>query len=484
MEIAGANAALQEEVTVRQQAEAEAAFANQAKSDFLASMSHEIRTPLNAILGYAQLMQRDAHLSAEQRDGLEGINAGGQHLLGLINEILDLSKIEAGRMELNPVTFSLGGLLRGLEFTFKPLCARKGIAFRVEADGLRAKTLRGDEGKLRQVLINLLGNAVKFTGAGEVRLRCGTEQTASWQFEVMDTGLGIPAEEQADIFKPFHQGTGAQHQGGTGLGLTIAQRQVALLGGELKLQSERGIGSRFHFSIPLAPAQGEIEVPGQEVIRLAAGITVLALVVDDRRENREVLGRMLSRIGCEVLLAADGEEALSIARARSPAIVFLDLLLPGLDGAATARALLAEPKTAQCKIVAHTASALERHRDDALAAGCVDFVAKPFRCERIYECLGTHLGVTFEYAETPAVAETPPSLDGVQISLPEELCARLAVAAELHSTTALKAALQELRGLGPEASLLAEHIRHLMRSYDMNGIQRLLAQVALPVTAS
>ncbi len=348
MEIEQANRALREEVIVRERAEQAAANANEAKSDFLASMSHEIRTPLNAMLGYAQLLQRDAHITSEQRDSLHGISVSGQHLLGLINEVLDLAKIEAGRVELNPGDFDLAMLARSLEMTFRPLCAQKRIQFHARVESGAATRVCGDEGKLRQVLINLVGNAVKFTRAGEVFLGIRPEPDERWLFEVVDTGLGIPAEERAHIFQPFHQGSGAQHQGGTGLGLAIAQRQVGLLGGELQLASERGAGSRFFFIVPLGAAQS------------------------------------------------------------------------------------------------------------------VDAV---------------------EPAETTDAAEVLAPLDGLRVTLPEEVCARLAVAAELHSTTALKSALQELRQLGPSAELLADHIRHFMRSYDMDAIQRLLAAVVVPVSA-
>ncbi len=479
-EVAVANAALQEEVRVRQQAEAAAAAANAAKSDFLASMSHEIRTPLNAILGYAQLMRRDERLPPEQHDSIRGISASGHHLLGLLNEILDLSKIEAGRMELNPVNFDLAALGRGLAATFQPLCAQKRIGFRVLPEGTERIPVRGDEGKLRQVLINLLGNAVKFTRMGEVCLRFQARHDGQWVFEVIDSGQGIPEGELTDIFKPFHQGIGARDHGGTGLGLAIAQRQVELLGGKLELQSSRGVGSRFHFSIPLAPAATVAEETTVQVARLAPGCRVRALVVDDRRENREVLGGLLAAIGCEVRYAVDGEETCNAVREESPDIIFLDLLLPGLSGADTARKLLAEAPQDPPKIVAHTASALARHRDEALAAGCIDFLAKPFRSERIYECLQAHLGTEFTYAAPAASTPllTPP--ETLRVVMPDELCARLNVAAELHSTTALKACLQELRQLGPEAEMLAEHIRHRMRSYDMDGILRLLARVTQP----
>ncbi len=455
------------------------ATANQAKSDFLANMSHEIRTPLNAILGYAQLLQRDVNLPPEQRDSIAGINDSGRHLLGLINEILDLSKIEAGRMELNPIDFDLAMLANGLVATFRPLCAQKKIGFRLELPRGPHQRVRGDEGKLRQVLINLVGNAVKFTSAGEVALRMRRELDGRWHFEVFDTGLGIPPEEQSEIFKPFHQGSGAQHQGGTGLGLAIAQRQVELLGGKLELNSERGIGSRFFFSIPLGETLTEADESTPAVVRLVAGSVVRALVVDDNRENREVLGRMLSSVGCEVFFATDSAGAMTSLREQKPGIVFLDLLMPGVSGAETARKIRAEFGAAAPKLVAHTASVLALHREDALAAGCVDFITKPFDCERLYECVERQLGVRFHRAER---VNDEPTTDALleRVVLPEELCARLTVAAELHSTTALKACLHELRQLGPDAQRLAGHIRLLMRSYDMDGIQRLLAQVVPP----
>lgn len=454
----------------------EIAAANQAKSDFLASMSHEIRTPLNAILGYTQLMQRDVSLPPEQRDSLAGISASGRHLLGLINEILDLSKIEAGRMELNPIDFDLALLADGLAATFRPLCAQKRVGFRLDLTDGNHYRVRGDEGKLRQVLINLVGNAVKFTSAGEVALRILRQPDGRWLFEVFDTGQGIPPEEQVDIFKPFHQGSGAQHRGGTGLGLAIAQRQVELLGGKLELKSERGLGSRFFFNLSLAESEASMEEAASRVVRLKPGCSVRALVVDDNRENREVLGGMLSAVGCEVVFAADGREAIAAVRRHKPAIVFLDLLLPGLSGAETTRKIHEEFGPAAPKLIAHTASVLAWHREDALAAGCADFVAKPFECDQLCACLERQLDIQFE-REGPVPDEIISDSLLERVVMPEELCARLMVAAELHSTTALKACLQELRLLGPDAQRLADHVRLLMRSYDMDGIQRLLTQV-------
>lgn len=481
-----ANLTLQREIAERMRAETAAETANSAKSVFLASMSHEIRTPLNAILGYAQILQRDPRLTTDQLDAIVGIGVSGHHLLGLINEVLDLSKIEAGKMELTLGPFHMGSLGRGLSATFQPLCAQKGIGFRLELDPATARWVVGDEGKLRQVLINLAGNAVKFTEVGEVCIGIHAAPGDRWRFEVRDTGLGIPMEEHTRIFQPFHRGNGAQHLGGTGLGLTIAQRQVELMGGSLRLESERGRGSSFQFDLHLSAAQRQPEDPPPVVDRLANGCHVLALVVDDRLENRDVLERILKDIGCDVRVAVDGASAVQACRQSPPPdIAFLDLLMPGLSFEETVHSMR-ESAGPGFSIVAHSASALPEMRARALAAGCVEFLPKPIRCERIYATLERFLGVQFKQRATPSEdsLDSSGNLRGLRIQLPEPLSARLAVAAELHSTTALKSALTELRALGPDAKLLADHIRHRMRAYDMHGIQIILAQVVTPITSA
>lgn len=367
-EIARANAQLRDEVIIRQRAEQVAAAANRAKSDFLTSMSHEIRTPLNAILGHAQLVQRDPRLPREAKDAAHGIQTSGQHLLGLINEVLDLARIEAGRMELHETDFDLVRFAAGIATTFRPLCYQKQLGFRLQlpADTGGGHRVRGDEGKLRQVLINLVGNAIKFTRAGEVQLHLRAVDAPGhlWLFEVLDTGLGIPESEQPDIFKPFHQGSGAAHQGGTGLGLAIAQRQVQFLGGQLRFETERGVGSRFHFRVPLPPAQVQAQAQG-----------------------------------------------------------------PGTGGGES-----------NPPIAAVTSEA---------GGDC---------------------------PSEPEVEPPPPSPPR-PVPVPEALFARLSLAAELHSSTALKAALDDLRVLGPEAGQLAEDLRWLLRSYDMRGVQRALGRM-------
>ncbi|HVY69005.1 MAG TPA: CHASE domain-containing protein [Verrucomicrobiae bacterium] len=482
VEIGIANNALRDEVTVRQRAERAAAAANQAKSDFLASMSHEIRTPLNAILGYTQIMRRDADLRPEQQDSIRGIHASGCHLLGVINEILDLSKIEAGCMEISSHDFDLASLSEGLGATFRPLCAQKRISFNLQLEAQGHTYVRGDEGKLRQILINLVGNAVKFTSLGEVRVSIQSPGKGRWLFEVIDTGLGIPEEEHTEIFRPFHQGSTAGNHSGTGLGLAIAQRQVELMGGQLKLHSERGAGSRFYFEIPLEAAEQHPAGTQPELARLASDCRIKVMVVDDREPNREVIGGMLAAVGCDITRASTGGEALALAGQAHFDLIFLDLLMPGMSGEETARQLLSLSPSGRMKIIAHTAAALPRLREAALAAGCVDFISKPIRCERLYECLETHAGARFEEIIPPAEPAIPVAATPEQLSLPDDLCRRLALAAELHSTTALKSCLQELRQLGPDASHFAEEIRHLMRGYDMDGIQRLLARIGTGVT--
>jgi signal transduction histidine kinase/CheY-like chemotaxis protein len=480
-ETARANTALQEEVAIRQRAEASAEAANRAKSDFLASMSHEIRTPLNAILGYTQLMQREPRLQPEQRDAITAINASGRHLLGLINEILDLSKIEAGRMELNPADFDLMDLADELEATFRPLCNEKRLRLRLETSEGAAMRVHGDEGKLRQVLINLLGNALKFTKSGEVYLGIKTTSQDRWLFEVIDTGIGISDADQPDIFKAFQQGKGQRHHSGTGLGLAIASRQVELLGGTLEVQSQYGFGSRFFFTTPLPPALAAApEIPPRKILRLSPGQNIRALVVDDNRSNREVLAGLLAEVGCEVTLAANAEEAIKKVHAAAPSILFLDLLLPDQTGTDVTIRLKQDPATATIPVVMHTASALAKHREEALAAGCVDFITKPVALERLCKCLERHLGARFEFSEAGALLDDEPRMALERVVLPQDLYSRLTLAAEVHSTTALKAALQDLREHSEPGRQLAEEIRHYMRSYDMVAIQRLLTEHAVP----
>jgi signal transduction histidine kinase len=265
------SAELLTEVAVRKEAEASAEAANRAKSEFLASMSHEIRTPMNAILGYAQILARDGALHPFHRDAVATILSSGDHLLHLINEILDLSKIDAGRMEVERTDFDLTALLRELIAMFQHRCEEKQLGLRLEAPD-HAMLVHGDEGKLRQVLINLLGNAVKFTERGRVVLRAKQAEGDAWRFEVEDTGIGISTAMQQRIFEPFQQGHEARSEGGTGLGLAIAKRQADIVGGELGVKSELGTGSCFHLKLQLPAATQSKASAALKMIKMQGGV--------------------------------------------------------------------------------------------------------------------------------------------------------------------------------------------------------------------
>ncbi len=478
-EIARTNAMLQREVADRKRAEEAAAAASRAKSDFLTSLSHEIRTPLNSILGYAQILERDRALPLRHRDAIASLANSGHHLLGLLNSILDLSKIEAGRMEQQRDVFDLPALVHGLADMFKPRCAEKRLVLRVACPAVGLIHVLGDEGKLRQVLINLIGNAVKFTPRGEVYIgvRAVEAPADHWLFEVIDTGIGLAPGEQAGLFAPFHQTVAGRRHGGTGLGLAIARGQVELLGGRLQVQSDPGTGTRFFFTLPLpaavlAPVAAVAALP-----HLAPGLCVRALVIDDNSDNRVILARLLADIGCDVAKAATGAGARDIVRQAVPDIVFLDVLLTDTTGPELLAELHRDGLPAATPVLFHTATLLERAQREALRAHGADLLAKPFRIEDLCACLRRLPGVRFELPPASVEPVEPPLADLEQISLPEDLFTRMIVAAELHSTTVLKACLEELRQLGGPAVALADHLRQLLRAYDLAAIARLLHRV-------
>jgi len=391
--------------------------ANRAKSLFLTNMSHEIRTPMNAILGYAQFLQREKDLHPSYLEAVNIIEKSGNHLISIITDILDISKIESGRMQLQESDFDLNALIDVISMMFKIRCEQKELAWQLECPEGEQIPVHGDEGKLRQILVNLLNNSVKFTDEGQVTLKVTRQpEEDAYQFEVTDTGSGIPPEEQEAIFEPFGQSEEGREKEGLGLGVAIAKKNVEMMGGELGLESELGVGTRFFFTIPLAPAKGEVplsEIEERQVAHLAADYQVKALIADDIKENRDILFRMLSNIGVEVLLAENGLEAVEKTRTHHPDIVFMDVRMPVMDGLEATQQLLKEFSRDQLKIVTISASVLEDEEREFSEVGFDDFIPKPFSADKVAICLEALLGVKYEYEETPEAEEkvSPGDLD-------------------------------------------------------------------------
>lgn len=455
--------------------------ANRAKSIFLANMSHELRTPLNAILGFSGMMRKDPSITKPQRDNLDIINRSGEHLLSLINDVLEMAKIEAGRAQLEDNPFDLGLVVRDVADMMQARALEKGLRLIIDQSSSFPRFIKGDESKLRQVLINLVGNAVKFTQQGGITVRLGVNADTGPQrllIEVEDSGIGIKAEEQQIIFEPFIQLSQSGMQKGTGLGLSIARQFVELMGGSLSLNSTPGKGSIFRVELPMRQAaeadiseapenMGEVTglVPGQAEYRI--------LIAEDQMENRLLLERLLQDIGFKVMLAENGEQAVKLFQSWHPHFIWMDRRMPVMDGIEATRHIRSLPDGGEVKIVAVTASAFQEEHDELAKAGMNDFVRKPYRSHEIYECMAKHLGVQYTYSNEPvadkeaAVKLTPAMLQGLTPELRAQL-AEVLLSLDSDRINAL------IRGIAQHDAPLGKILTHLADNFDYPAILRAL----------
>ncbi len=402
------------------QAKESAEAANQSKSTFLANMSHELRTPLNAILGFSQLMARDASLTSEHKRNLNTIRRSGEHLLTLINDILEMSKIEAGRVTLQEDNFNLHQLLADVKEMFRARAFEKGLTLKFELAFDVPKYIFLDQHKLRQILINLLGNAIKFTSEGYVSLRvyCDSahqpdvsSKRQTIMFEVKDTGVGIAPKDMGMLFDPFVQtASGKKSQEGTGLGLSISRQFVQMMGSDIAVNSAIGQGATFSFSVNPKPIKMVDNDPGvQEVaVRRIIGLephqpAYRILIVEDDAVNRRLLFNMLSSLGFLVREAVNGVEGVRLWRQWQPHLVWMDMRMPEMDGYEATRQIKSTRYGQKTVVVALTASAFAEDRERIMNSGCNDFVSKPFSETEIFSALTRHLDVKFKYAESSAL---------------------------------------------------------------------------------
>lgn len=439
--------------------------ANQAKSVFLANMSHELRTPLNAVLGYAQLLERDEQLTESQREAVATIQRSGEHLLMLISDVLDIAKIEAGRLEIRPTEFHLGSSLAMLTALFEMRAAQKRLSFRHDVSPALPVAIRCDEVRLRQVLINLLGNAIKFTERGSISLTVRFEG-GKLRFEVTDTGVGIPGDQLTRIFLPFEQlHRRKEPTEGTGLGLAISAQLVGLMGGELRVESEVGHGSTFWFEL-----EPEIVARWQDTQRQPSiigyeGPSKRILIADDKEENRRVLLLLLEPLGFEVVVAEDGEQAVDLGRSERPDLIFMDLVMPHLDGFEAARRIRATAGLGSVPIIAASASVFDHDQVRSRAAGCDRFISKPFKLKDALALIGELLGLTWRYEDSGAV-RMPTPMSGQPSMVPLS-------AVPAGSDDAARLTQSELRSIY-EAAVIG----------DIREIRRILAGIGISAASA
>jgi len=445
--------------------------ANAAKSRYVTGLSHELRTPLNSILGYTQILQRDAGMPGQHQDALATIFRSGSHLLSLIDGLLDVAKIEAGKLNLELTEIPFPEFIHQLERMFTPQAEEKGLRFRLETSGRMPAVVRGDEKRVRQILINLLGNAVRFTDSGEVCLRVSyLRETAS--FEIVDTGIGIDPEQIERIFQPFERGDLMRQDNGVGLGLTITRMLTSLMGGELSVKSVLGQGTSFQVRLFLS----EVRVP-QAVVHVEhdiigyQGPRRLILVVDDHIEHRRVLAGMLEPLGFNIIQAASGQEAIRQAALLHPDLILMDLSMPQMDGWETSR-LIRRNAMSQAPIIVISASAFADDRERSVAAACNDYLAKPVHTPELLERI--HKQLDLQWLRRTAPLPTPPLATRVLPSSND-----LDALRELGAMGYIRGILEKLDAidrLTPASTSFTTPLRALVKNYRLDEFNRQLKE--------
>ncbi len=467
--------------------------ANSAKSDFLSNMSHELRTPLNGVLGYVQILQRDRTLGTMQKKSLDSISNCGEHLLQLINDVLDLSKIEAGKLEISKEAIDLSKLVDGVRDIVKPKAESKGLDFFVRTSPEVPRGVITDPIKLRQVLINLLGNSVKFTPNGSITLRVSEAVKGELHFAVEDTGMGIPPEKLTAIFDPFQQDEGGKKEGGTGLGLAISRRIAEALGGSLTATSVLGEGSCFKLALPLEETD-DIKPDGFSAVttdpevhfRLPEGKRFSVLIADDRETNREILDLVLTDAGFETVLTTDGDEALEELRKRDFDVFLCDVRMPRMNGVEVVKEIRKDDALRHNKVFAVTASVFPEFQEQALEAGFDDFLMKPLRVAELAQKLSQLLDVEFEgEIEETTVTETGAAIDDpVKMfnELPVDILRELAAAAKIRNLTKLGNIASRLLE-NEQTSVAGHHLEGLIVTFDFEGLKTLSGGLKVPGAA-